>query len=35
MGVSYLCEPGRLQSPPPSWAHGGGRFLRLMETGHG
>jgi hypothetical protein len=30
LGVSYLCTPGRLQSPPPAWAHGGGRFLRLM-----
>ncbi len=34
-GVSYFCEPGQLQSPPPSWPHGGGRFLRLMETGDG
>jgi hypothetical protein len=34
-GVSYLCAPGWLQSPPPSWAHGGGRFLRLMEQGDG
>ena len=30
LGVSYFCPPGRLQSPPPSWAHGGGRFLNLM-----
>ncbi len=34
-GVSYLCAPGMLQSPPPSWAHGGGRFLRLMGSGDG
>jgi hypothetical protein len=31
-GVSYFCEPGDLQSPPPSWPHGGGGFLRLMES---
>jgi hypothetical protein len=34
-GVSYFCEPGRLQSPPPSWPHGDGRFLRLMESADG
>ena len=34
-GVSYLCAPGMLQSPPPSWAHGGGRFLKLMVSGDG
>ncbi len=35
LGVSHLCAPGQLQSPPPSWAHGGGRFLRLMECADG
>jgi hypothetical protein len=35
LGVSYLCAPGMLQSPPPSWAHGGGRFLQLMVSGDG
>ena len=34
-GVSYFCLPGMLQSPPPSWAHGGGRFLRLMGANDG
>lgn len=33
MGVSYFCAPARLQSPPLTWAHGGGRFLRLMGAG--
>jgi Acyl-CoA reductase (LuxC)/Acyl-protein synthetase, LuxE len=35
MGVSYLCAPGSLQSPPPSWEHGRGRFLRLVELADG
>jgi hypothetical protein len=35
IGVSYFCAPGQMQSPPPSWAHGGGRFLRLMEAADG
>ncbi len=35
LGVSYLCAPGMLQSPPPQWAHGGGRFLKLMVSGDG
>jgi len=35
LGVSYFCRPGRLQSPPPSWPHGGGRFLNLMVPGDG
>jgi hypothetical protein len=35
LGVSYICAPGMLQSPPPSWAHGGGRFLKLMEPADG
>jgi hypothetical protein len=35
MGVSYFCAPGQMQSPPPSWPHGGGRFLRLLERADG
>jgi hypothetical protein len=35
LGVSYSCPPGRLQSPPPSWPHGGGRFLNSMVHGDG
>ncbi len=35
LGVSYCCAPGHLQSPPPSWRHGGGRFLRLLERTDG
>ncbi len=32
-GASYICEPGRMQSPPLDWPHGGGSFLRsLYET---
>lgn len=34
-GVSYFCPPGELQSPPPSWEHGGGRFLRLLRQRDG
>jgi hypothetical protein len=35
LGVSYLCPPGMLQSPPPPWAHGGGRLLHLMVPADG
>jgi hypothetical protein len=35
IGVSYCCAPGYLQSPPPSWPHGGGRFLRMMVRDDG
>lgn len=32
-GATYICEPGRMQSPPIDWFHGGGAFLRrLFET---
>jgi Acyl-CoA reductase (LuxC) len=27
-GVSYICAPGAMQSPPLEWPHGGGAFLR-------
>jgi hypothetical protein len=30
VGVSYLAEPGAMQSPPLTWRHGGGRFLDRM-----
>jgi hypothetical protein len=29
-GVSYLCNSGAMQSPPVTWPHGGGIFLRLL-----
>jgi acyl-CoA reductase LuxC len=32
-GVSYVCTPGRMQSPPLTWRHGGGAFLDAM-AGH-
>lgn len=33
LGASYFCPPGQLQSPPPSWPHGGGRLLsRLLQS---
>jgi hypothetical protein len=31
LGVSYICEPGRMQSPPLDWPHGGAAFLRLLQ----
>jgi hypothetical protein len=31
LGVSYVCEPGRMQSPPLDWAHGGGAMLELLR----
>lgn len=30
-GATYICEPGRMQSPPLNWPHGGGAFLRLLR----
>jgi hypothetical protein len=30
-GATYICEPGRMQSPPLDWPHGGGAFLRLLR----
>ncbi|HVB82498.1 MAG TPA: acyl-CoA reductase, partial [Candidatus Binataceae bacterium] len=32
LGVSYVCEPGRMQSPPLDWPHGGGAMLKLLRT---
>jgi acyl-CoA reductase-like NAD-dependent aldehyde dehydrogenase len=29
-GVSYVCDPGRMQSPPMPWPHGGGAFLKFV-----
>ena len=29
-GVSYVCDPGRMQSPPLNWPHGGGAFLDYL-----
>ena len=32
LGISYLCEPGAMQSPPLDWSHGGGVFLRALAS---
>jgi hypothetical protein len=32
LGVSYLAEPGAMQSPPLTWRHGGGWFLERMTV---
>ena len=29
-GATYICVPGRMQSPPIAWPHGGGAFLRAL-----
>jgi hypothetical protein len=29
-GVTYVCDPGRMQSPPLNWPHGGGAFLDFL-----
>lgn len=29
-GVTHLCEPGLMQSPPVDWRHGGGMFLERV-----
>jgi Acyl-CoA reductase (LuxC) len=31
-GVTYVCDPGKMQSPPPNWPHGGGAFLDFMAA---
>ena len=32
LGVSYVCAPGAMQSPPLEWHHGGGEFLlKLLD----
>ncbi len=30
LGVSYVCEPGWMQSPPIDWPHGGGAMIELL-----
>jgi hypothetical protein len=30
LGISYVCAPGEMQSPPLFWRHGGGAFLDMM-----
>lgn len=32
-GVSYVCPPGEMQSPPPNWRHGNGSFLERLRAG--
>jgi hypothetical protein len=32
LGVSYVCEPGRMQSPPLEWPHGDGAMLKLLRA---
>jgi hypothetical protein len=29
-GVTYVCDLGRMQSPPPNWPHGGGALLDFL-----
>jgi len=31
-GVTYVCDPGQMQSPPLSWPHGGGEFLDFLAA---
>lgn len=31
-GVTYVCDPGTMQSPPMNWPHGGGAFLDFITT---
>ena len=30
-GVTYVCEPGRMQSPPLDWPHGNGAMRELLR----
>jgi hypothetical protein len=30
LGVTWICEPGSMQSPPLEWRHGGGAFLDFV-----
>lgn len=30
-GVCYICDPGRMQSPPVTWPHGGAAFLDFIS----
>jgi Acyl-CoA reductase (LuxC) len=32
LGVSYVCAPGMMQSPPLAWRHGGGAFLDFVTV---
>jgi hypothetical protein len=31
-GVTYVCDPGSMQSPPLMWPHGGGAFLDFISN---
>jgi Acyl-CoA reductase (LuxC) len=31
LGVSYLCAPGEMQSPPLEWRHGDGALLEMFQ----
>ena len=31
-GVTYVCDPGKMQSPPLNWPHGGGAFLDFLTA---
>jgi len=31
-GVTYVCDPGKLQSPPLNWPHDGGAFLDFIAA---
>jgi hypothetical protein len=31
-GVTYVCDPGQMQSPPLNWPHGGGAFLDFLAA---
>jgi hypothetical protein len=31
-GVTYVCDPGMMQSPPLNWPHGGGAFLDFLAA---
>jgi len=32
LGATYVCDPGRMQSPPLDWPHGGGAMLKLLRA---
>ena len=34
-GVTYVCEPGKMQSPPLNWPHGAGEFLDFITSPDG
>jgi hypothetical protein len=31
-GVTYVCDPGKMQAPPLNWPHGGGAFLDFLTA---